>query len=81
MMVDVVIYSVGLENPIEEVEEVLLDAEVLCKAIEDYSKYLRTQGIETFKRDRNMIVTETGYKIAIYADKQQAVVETSIGLN
>ena len=62
--VSVVFYSAPLSVPLEEVEAVLEDDPLLHFAIKKYSKELAKEDIETFKVDRNMIVTEDGYKIA-----------------
>lgn len=57
-------YHSPLSVPLEEVEAVLVDDPLLHHAIKEYSKELEKDNIETFKIDRNMIVTEEGYKIA-----------------
>lgn len=60
----VAFYQSPLSVPLEEVEAVLVDDPLLHHAIKEYSKELEKDNIETFKIDRNMIVTEDGYKIA-----------------
>ena len=65
IIVKVVFYSVPLSVDINVIEEALLDDPILHEAVKIYSEELRMQNIETFKIIKNMIVTETGYKIAI----------------
>lgn len=60
----VAFYQSPLSVPLAEVEAVLVDDPLLHHAIKEYSKELAKEDIETFKIDRNMIVTENGYKIA-----------------
>lgn len=62
--VSVVFYGAPLDIPLAEIEAGLIDDEVLHFAIKSYSKELALLNIETFKIDRNMIVTEEGYKLA-----------------
>jgi len=62
--VNVIFYGAPLDIPLAEVEAGLIDDELLHFAIKSYSKELALSDIETFKIDRNMIVTEEGYKLA-----------------
>ena len=63
--INVLFYHVPLSTPLSEVEKALDDDPILNSAIQHYSKELwDKEKIETFKLDRNMIVTENGYKLA-----------------
>lgn len=65
----ILFFTVPLKEPIANIESVLVDDKILHEAIKTYSKQLEQDKIETFKLDRNMIVTEDGYKLAIYGNK------------
>lgn len=62
--ISVIFYGAPLSIPLQEIEAGLIDDEVLNFAIKSYSEELALSNIETFKIDRNMIVTEDGYKLA-----------------
>lgn len=68
----VAFYQSPLSVPLEEVEAVLTDDPLLHHAIKEYSKELAKDNIETFKIDRNMIITEEGYKIAFRESDMEA---------
>ncbi|MDA3854653.1 MAG: hypothetical protein PF569_00230 [Candidatus Woesearchaeota archaeon] len=61
--------SFELDNPIEKMNTILAEDEFLTGAIEWYSdKLFNESGIETFSQTKNMIVTEDGYKIAVFSE-------------
>lgn len=67
--IDIPIYSIPLsikKESLIELREQLSDDITLHDTIVQYSKILEKQDIETWEIDRNLIVTEDGYKIAIY---------------
>ena len=63
--VTVVFYTTPLSEKLEDMQVALLDDPVLHEAIKWYSKELEKENIETFMTDKNMIVTEDGYKFAL----------------
>lgn len=63
--------SFGLSNPEEKINSLLTEDEFLSLAIKWYSnKIFEEDNIETFKQTKNMIITETGYKVAVFSNKQ-----------
>ena len=68
--VTILFYSIPLHVELDKMELVLSPDKVLNEAVIEYSKQLAAQDIETFKTDRNMIITEGGYKIAVYGKEE-----------
>lgn len=66
--VNVIFYSTPLSEKLENMKSALLEDPVLHEAIKWYSNELDKENIETFMIDRNMIVTEDGYKFALRED-------------
>jgi hypothetical protein len=64
--VRVLIYDVPLKEDLNKVKQSLSDDELLKEAIEAYAEELISQDIEVWEYEDNMIVTEDGYKIAVY---------------
>ena len=62
----VLFFTVPLSVKVTEMEKILDSDPILSQAIIEYSYYIKDQGIETFKTDRNMIITETGYRLALH---------------
>jgi len=72
--IKVLFFTVPLNVPILEINKTLFEDDILSDAIQKYSKELwDTKQIETFHLDRNMIVTEDGYKIALTEDQLEEV--------
>lgn len=63
--VNVIFYSTPLTEKLEDMKAALLDDPILHEAIKWYSNELKKEDIETFMIDKNMIVTESGYKFAL----------------
>ena len=61
----IIFYDVDFSVKLEEMQEFLVDDEKLIKAILWYKDKLEKENIETWLVDRNMIVTEQGYKLAV----------------
>lgn len=75
--IKVLFFTIPLNVSLSEVSQTLFDDPLLSTAIQEYSKELwQTKQIETFKLDRNMIITEDGYKIAL---KEEQVKELNNG--
>ena len=62
----VLFYKAPLSNKYEDVEKALIDDPILNNEIKLRSQQLAKENIETFKIDKNILVTEKGYYIAIY---------------
>ncbi len=71
---EVAIYSVPLEaikkERLQELRDMLLDDKSLNKVITEYSVELAKEDIETWEIDRNLIITEAGYKMALFAEEE-----------
>lgn len=64
--IKVLFFTIPLSIPLTHISSTLFDDPILSTAIQAYSKELwDTDKIETFKLDRNMIITEDGYKVAL----------------
>ena len=61
----IIFYNVDFNVKLEEMQEFLVDDEKLIKAILWYKDKLEKENIETWLVDKNMIVTEQGYKLAV----------------
>lgn len=44
----------------------LIDDEELITSINEYKKDLDEENVEIFKQDKNILITENGYYIAVY---------------
>lgn len=62
----VLFYKAPLSNKYEDVEKAMIDDPILNNEIKYRSKELAKENIETFKIEKNVIVTEKGYYIALY---------------
>ena len=63
--IKVIFYTIPLKIKMEELESVLIDDEILHEAIIRYREDLKKENIETWLTNKNMIVTEDGYKVAL----------------
>ena len=63
--IKVIFYTIPLKIKMEELESVLIDDEILHEAIICYREDLKKENIETWITNKNMIVTEDGYKVAL----------------
>ena len=63
--IKVIFYTIPLKIKMEELESVLIDDEILHEAIIRYREDLKKENIETWITNKNMIVTEDGYKVAL----------------
>ena len=61
----IIFYNIDFNVKIEEMQEFLSDDKNLNKAILWYKEKLEKDNIETWLVDKNMIVTEQGYKLAV----------------
>lgn len=62
--VKVIFYNVALTYNIEELRETLVESELLTRAISWYREKLESEGVEVWLQEKNMLVTESGYKVA-----------------
>ena len=68
----VVFYSRDLGLPYDKIKFALDDDKDLHLAIVEYSKFLlKERNIETFQTEKNIIVTEEGYKVAMYYEEKE----------
>lgn len=79
--VNVIFYSTPLSEKLEDMKAALLEDLVLHEAIKWYSQELAKEDIETFMIDKNMIVTENGYKFALREETVNQMNEKSISDN
>ena len=63
--IKVIFYTIPLKIKMEELESILIDDEILHEAIIRYREDLKKENIETWITNKNMIVTEDGYKVAL----------------
>ena len=63
--------NLPLTTSFDEVKKMTIEEDTLNKAIQDYSSKLAEQDIETWVIEHNMIVTEKGYYIALFAEEEQ----------
>ena len=71
--IKVVFYNVALTYNIEELRETLIDDPLLLKAILWYKEKLEKEGIEVWLQEKNMLVTESGYKVALTENQIEAL--------
>ena len=72
--IKVLFFSIPLNVPLAHISPTLFDDPILATAIQAYSKELwQTDQIETFKLDRNMIITEDGYKVALTEEQVEEI--------
>lgn len=69
-MVEVELYKIPLSNKIEDIRAGLINDPRLEQVVRDYAEELAKQDIETWLYDRNMIVTEKGYIVAIFKEEK-----------
>lgn len=67
-MREISFFEISLSAPYEALKNLILDDKVLTEKMLEFSNKLKKDNIETFKIDRNMIVTESGYNFCIYSD-------------
>lgn len=70
-VLDFVAVNFDFNQSMTNIEKVLEDSPDLNECTRIYASELEKQGIEIFKRDRNMLVTEKGY-ILIFRDTKKA---------
>ena len=63
-----IIYTVKLSLPEETLEDMFNDDIVLEMAANKLKSDLEKEGVEVWKMDRNILVTEEGYKVIMYED-------------
>lgn len=63
--IKVIFYTIPLKIKMEELKSVLIDDEILHEAIIRYREDLKKENIETWITNKNIIVTEDGYKVAL----------------
>ena len=71
--IKVIFYNVALTYNIEELRETLVDDPLLTKAILWYKEKLESEGVEVWLQEKNMLVTESGYKVAWTEDQIEAL--------
>jgi len=64
--VEVAIVNILLSESKETVFNTVCDDEVLSMAIDSLLDDLYSKNIEVFFRDRNIVITENGYYVAVY---------------
>lgn len=69
MSKDILFFTIPLEMDVEKLRAGLQDVEELNKAILEYSDKLAEDDIETWVVEKNLIVTEDGYKVAMYSEE------------
>lgn len=72
---NIVITTCPISTPPEQVWPLVRDERALINAICDYSKQLRKEGKEVFKRNKNIIAAEDGYYFAFYENELVAKYE------
>ena len=73
---EIEIYSIPLSAPkekIAELRELLIDDKNLNMVIKEYSLKLKVDNVETWEVDKNLIIAETGYKVALYVNDEQVL--------
>lgn len=63
-----IIYTVKLSLPEDKLEDMFNGDIVLEMAANKLKSDLEKEGIEVWKVDRNILVTEEGYKVIMYED-------------
>jgi hypothetical protein len=66
-------YKISLDKKLDEVRKGLLNDPLLHDAILYHSDQLAENDIETWLVEKNMIVTEEGYKVAMYEEDNTGV--------
>lgn len=66
-------YKIPLSERIEEIRKTTFKNDILHKAIVEYSEELAQDNIETWVVENNMIVTESGYIVALFKDESNMV--------
>ena len=74
----IIFYDVDFSVKLEEMQEFLVDDEKLIKAILWYKDKLEKENIETWLVDKNMIVTEQGYKLAVTEEFSQEIEKAKV---
>ena len=74
----IIFYNIGFNVKIEEMQEFLSDDKNLIKAILWYKEKLEKDNIETWLVDKNMIVTEQGYKLAVTEEFSQEIEKAKV---
>ena len=67
-MREISFFEISLSTPYEALKNLILDDKILTEKMLEFSNKLKKDNIETFKIDKNMIVTEKGYNFCIYSD-------------
>lgn len=80
MSKDIGFYTIPLKHPIEEVRKGLSDDELLHDAIVYYVDQLAEKDIETWLIEKNMAVTEDGYKIALPKKEETPIIDKYMDL-
>jgi hypothetical protein len=74
---EISIVRIPINKPKELALSMVEDDRALIHAICEYSKQLRKDNIEVFKREKNVIATEAGYFFAMY-EKDKVMVESGL---
>ena len=74
----IIFYNIDFNVKIEEMQEFLSDDKNLIKAILWYKEKLEKDNIETWLVDKNMIVTEQGYKLAVTEEFSQEIEKAKV---
>ena len=72
---EILIVSTGLDSKYDNVIKSASDDKYLVENINKYRKMLETNNIDIFKQVDNVLVTENGYFLAIYADAVDKIIE------
>lgn len=67
-MREISFFEIALSAPYNELQHLIVDDKILTEKMLQFSNKLKEDNIETFKIDKNMIVTERGYNFCIYSD-------------
>lgn len=78
MYTKIIFYNIDFNVKIEEMQEFLSDDKNLIKAILWYKEKLEKDNIETWLVDKNMIVTEQGYKLAVTEEFSQEIEKAKV---
>ena len=74
----IIFYNIDFNVKIEEMQEFLSDDKNLNKAILWYKEKLEKDNIETWLVDKNMTVTEQGYKLAVTEEFSQEIEKAKV---
>lgn len=72
---DIVICCAKLSEKKEDVFNALKNDTILINAINGYKSELKKNNIEIFQQENNILITEDGYYIAVYAKELKKVKE------